>query len=63
MYRILTALVLLTPTQVLAHAGAHDFGLHGNLAHSLGQPDHLLALIVALAIPAAAGVLIWRRFK
>jgi hydrogenase/urease accessory protein HupE len=63
MSRILTALVLLSPTPVLAHVGAHEFGLEGNLLHSLSQPDHMLAFVAALAIPTAAGVLIWRRFK
>lgn len=63
MSRILTALALSAPTTALAHVGAHDFGPGGNLVHSLSQPDHLLMLLAALAIPGAAAVLIWRRFK
>lgn len=63
MSRIVTVLAFLAPTSALAHVGAHDFGVHGNLLHSLSQPDHAVALMVALALPAAAGVLVWRRFK
>jgi hydrogenase/urease accessory protein HupE len=47
-------LVLLAPTAALAHAGDHSHGFAQNIAHTLSQPDHLLALLGVLALAYAA---------
>ena len=49
----LIALVALVPTAALAHPGAHGQDFWGNLAHALGQSDHLAAGVAALALPQA----------
>ena len=45
---------LLLPSAALAHAGDHSQGFAQNIAHTLSQPDHVLALIGVLALAYAA---------